>query len=178
MICKAMAAKGKACQAKAMAGSHFCFFHDPTYRARRLDAQRKGGSSLKSHVQTPLNPPFEVDLGEPLNIIRLLSFVANCFVRSEVDAKAVHGFCHLADSALRAHNLENVLNRLEELQRLQQSESVEPLRTRDYHSMFDEDDAPGEADRPLPQIGEPMQDINRPAPKNLQKDGNCNDQNA
>ena len=44
-ICKATRSNGKQCRAAALAGSEFCFWHDPEHHAARRYAARRGGLS-------------------------------------------------------------------------------------------------------------------------------------
>jgi hypothetical protein len=41
--CSAMTSEQLKCRAPALAGSEFCFFHDPTKAVERRDAQASGG---------------------------------------------------------------------------------------------------------------------------------------
>lgn len=51
--------KGKPCQANAMAGSDYCFTHNPEVAGKRLAARKKGGKV--SHYKDGLMPVEAID---------------------------------------------------------------------------------------------------------------------
>ncbi len=64
--CSFLRPDGTACQAYAVTGREFCFFHDPELRAERLAAASRGGKGRKK--PDPLLFLEELDLSDPEGI--------------------------------------------------------------------------------------------------------------
>ncbi len=56
--CKAQRTDGSKCQAHALRGGDFCFFHDPDSRTSMIEAARKGGTRRTVELPecAPLRP--------------------------------------------------------------------------------------------------------------------------
>ena len=64
--CKATRSDGKPCQASAVAGGEFCFWHDPARQAARMDAARRGGRSRAPDVPADDEEAIAARLADPV----------------------------------------------------------------------------------------------------------------
>jgi len=132
MKCISYTQDGQVCRSHARAGSEFCFYHDPAYALQRREAQSKGGSK-RSHlkvmkVMLPPHPDFDLD--DPRGIPKLLTFMANCVLRGELETKVAYTVGYLADCAMRAHKAGELTEQVEQIERLQQVEHAIPVSSR------------------------------------------------
>ena len=138
--CQALKSDGRACKAHTVAGSRFCFFHNPNATESRREAQRKGGSK-GTRLQVISSAARDFDLSNPKGVAELLAYAANRVVRGELDSKSAYALGYLADCALRAHNAGTVTERLDWLELLQKAEDRTPLHQDDaFESRFDEEE--------------------------------------
>ena len=118
--CQSQNARGSRCRSHAVAGSEYCFFHDPQAKEQRTEAQRKGGRGLKPALEiVPDPPPHDFDLSDPAQISEFLSYAANGVVHRRLDPKEAHAIAHLGECALRAYDAVTLTARLEKMERLQ-----------------------------------------------------------
>ena len=62
--CKATRSDGEPCQAQAVNGSGFCYWHDPERRAEMLEASRRGGA--RRTVELPEAEPLTAEKARAL----------------------------------------------------------------------------------------------------------------
>ncbi len=141
-----MAHCGLACKAKAQAGTHLCYFHDPARREQRLEGQRRGGHGRTQHVLSTTSLPDDLGFDDRRAIVRTLAYTAKTVLGGQTDPKASNTIAYLADCALRALQSDADVERIERLERQQQAESNVPVDQADY-SMTQFDDE-GELVRP------------------------------
>jgi hypothetical protein len=93
-------ADGVACGARRVAGSRFCFFHDPASAERRKHAQRCGGQRNGAATLPAATPDVRLDDGQ--DVVRLLTLTINQMRRGEIDPKIGNSVGYLAGLILKA----------------------------------------------------------------------------
>jgi hypothetical protein len=112
---------GRQCQAPAMVGCEFCFFHDPESADRRKDASSAGGKATKPAMRSDA-PSFS--LRTPAAICVLIETLLNMLCKKEIDHRAANSVVHLANIQLRALKLKAEEERIGNLERLGQLDSA------------------------------------------------------
>jgi hypothetical protein len=128
--CKQTKEDGTPCQTNAMAGSDYCFFHDPAKAAEREAAQRAGGSVGKTAVLPPDTP--DVPLASVADVIALLGRTVNQVRRGQIDPKVANAIGYLTATLLRALEQSDIEKRVAELEALVKGHAAP-------ESVFDED---------------------------------------
>jgi hypothetical protein len=136
--CKSKKQNGQPCGARPVAGSEFCYFHDPTSSPSRREAQSRGGRAKPPRLQIRPLPPFELDLRDPSKIREMLTYAANRLIRREMDPKEVHALAHLVQCALQAYDVGDLQKKLAQLERLQNTESGIPSIDDEESFLFEE----------------------------------------
>ena len=117
-LCKARNARGEPCAAYAVAGSRFCFWHDPQKEQERKLARVRGGlarqgrSGIVQDRQGVLIP-----LRNLSDVVQLVEQTVGDLLTLENSvsrARAVGYLCGVAVKALEASELEERITRLEE----------------------------------------------------------------
>jgi hypothetical protein len=117
--CAATKRNGKACEAAALPGSHFCFFHDPAKAAARRKAQSRGG--LANRMATlPADAP-DVKVEDGADVVKLLSSTINQVRRGEIDPRVGNSVGYLANIVLTATGQRELESRIAELESLVKS---------------------------------------------------------
>lgn len=142
-VCKTNKLDGQPCEARAVHGSDLCYFHAPEMRGRRQNSQRRGGSK-KAPVRVMSNPPAEFDLSISSNVTKLLNYAVNRLVRGELDVNSAYAIVSLSDCANRVRNTSLLIQRLDELERLQQAEACKPLDQSVFRTRFIDSDDPAD----------------------------------
>ena len=145
MKCKGKTQNGTPCQGFVRTGSLYCYFHDPALSKQRHESQRKGGLNRSRFENLP-DPPCDVNLEDPHNIPKLLTYIAKCVLRGQMDTKVAYAFGYLSDCALRAHNAGDLADRVAEIERLQRVEQASPVQLPDDYDFIqfeEEDQSPG-----------------------------------
>jgi len=128
--CKQTKEDGTPCQTNAMAGSDYCFFHDPAKADEREAARRAGGSVGKTAVLPPDAP--DVSLSSVANVIVLLGLTVNQVRRGQIDPKVANAIGYLTATLLRALEQGDIEKRVAELEALVKGHAAP-------ESVFDED---------------------------------------
>lgn len=113
-FCQAVKSDGGKCQARPVAGSSCCFFHDPGKSAEREGARRAGGLRNKLAVLASTTP--DARLVDARDVAKLLTRTINQVLRGEIDPKvanAVSGLGGLLMKALHETEIESRLAALE-----------------------------------------------------------------
>jgi len=92
--CQGEKSDGAKCRARPVAGSSYCFFHDPEKQAERKVAQRAGGQKNKMAV-LPSSVP-DAKLQNADDAVKLLAETINQVRRGEVDPKVANAVGYLA----------------------------------------------------------------------------------
>ena len=98
--CQHQKANGHRCQANAMSGSPFCFFHDPRMATERTEARRAGGQKNKAAV-LPTETPDHALTGVQ-DVVALLGETINQVRRGQIDPKVSNAVGYLAGILLKA----------------------------------------------------------------------------
>lgn len=114
-ICKASKRAGSGCEAAALEGSDFCFFHDPSKAAERREAQALGGQRNRMKTLDPAIP--DVKFESSAQVVALLSDTINQVRKGNIDPRIGNTVGYLANlliKALEQNELETRIDRLEE----------------------------------------------------------------
>lgn len=115
-MCKASNRAGSRCEAAALEGSDFCFFHDPSRAAERREAQTLGGQRNRMKTLDPAIP--DVKFESSAQVVTLLSDTINQVRKGDIDPRIGNTVGYLANlliKALEQNELETRINRLEAL---------------------------------------------------------------
>ena len=114
--CAAEKRDGTHCQAAALPGSHFCFFHDPAKAAVRREAQSLGGRGNRM-ATLPADAP-DVTVGDGGDVARLLAITINQVRRGEIDPRIANAVGYLSNIMLSATGQRDLETRIAELESL------------------------------------------------------------
>lgn len=112
--CRWVKADGTPCQANALLGSDYCFFHDPDKAGEREAAQRAGGRVGKVAALPPDTP--DASLSSMADVVTFLGRTINQVRRGELDPKVANAVGYLAATLLRALEQGDIEKRLAELE--------------------------------------------------------------
>lgn len=115
-LCNARKQDGSKCEANALAGSEFCFFHDPSKSADRRAAQSLGGQGNRMKTLSETTP--DVKIQNSADVVVLICDTINQVRKGAIDprvANAVGYLANLATKALEQNDLETRIEKLEEL---------------------------------------------------------------
>ena len=125
--CQATTQDGRACQAYAVEGSDYCFFHDPDRTVESRLARSKGGSARDGLVIGPVGQAEPVQLQSMADVASLLQQTINDTLQLENSLHRSRTLGYLAGQYLRALDmaalqrrvaaLEYALKRRKEVQR-------------------------------------------------------------
>jgi len=91
---------GVRCRARPVAGSSFCFFHDPDAAAKRNAAQKAGGQKRQIIVLPPSAP--DAKLNGARDTVDLIAATINQVRRGEIDPKVANTVGYLVGLLLKA----------------------------------------------------------------------------
>ena len=114
--CAATKRNGEACQAAALPGSRFCFFHSPGHADARREAQSRGGLANKMATLPADAPDVKVEDGG--DVVKLLSATINQVRRGEIDPRVANAVGYLSNIALAATDRRELESRIAELESL------------------------------------------------------------
>jgi hypothetical protein len=83
-----------------VAGSRYCFFHDPDAAAKRKAAQKAGGQGRQIKVLSPSAP--DAKLKDARDAVNLLAETINQVRRGEIDPKVANAVGYLTGLLLKA----------------------------------------------------------------------------
>ena len=112
---------GQACGGFALAGSRYCFAHDPTQAAKRDEARRRGGKA--GRVLTPTAP--ETTVRSVADVVTLVEATINDVRNGRLDSRTANTVGYLANIAIKAIELSEIEPRLQALEAV-----LEPERGR------------------------------------------------
>jgi hypothetical protein len=120
-FCQQVKNDGSKCQAPRLAGSDFCFFHDPEKSAEREAAQRAGGQRNKMAVLPSTAP--DARLQDTRDVVTLLSETINHVRRGEIDPKVANAVGYLGGLLMKAiHEAEIEKRKADEAKRAAERE--------------------------------------------------------
>lgn len=98
--CQATTVAGTRCQAAAIPGSDFCFFHDPGRANERRDAQAQGGRH--GRMTTLDDADADIAVATSRDIVTLMSATINQVRKGQLDPRIANAVGYLATVALKA----------------------------------------------------------------------------
>jgi hypothetical protein len=131
--CSAKKLNGSPCKVRVLAGSDYCFFHDPEKAPQRQVAQSKGGRKRKD-LPLPSAPPDNFDLSTPEGMRVCIQYALNRVVRGEIDTKTVYAIAYLLESARKLYDTTELKREMERWKDLFNAkvEVVNPTIIRNY----------------------------------------------
>jgi hypothetical protein len=113
MKCEFIKRDGEPCQANAMPGSKFCFWHNPENAAKSAAARKKGGQNRRT-AKADSHGPYRIEtvddiklsLNDALNDVYLLE-------NSHARARSIGYLCQILIRAFEVSELEKRLEALE-----------------------------------------------------------------
>ena len=113
--CENTKRNGEGCQAMAMVGSRYCFFHNPETQKARRAAQQRGGQSNQAAV-LPADAA-DVQLKSARDIATLLAQTINQARRGQIAPKIAGTIGYLASSLVKILETSNTEERLAKVER-------------------------------------------------------------
>lgn len=131
--CSAAKPDQSTCNAPALRGSKFCFFHDPSKESERLEAQSHGGRQNRIKTLQGTTPDARID--DCRDAIALLVQTINQVRKGEIDPRIANSVGFLTNILMKAldhHEIENRIEQLEALLRVQSTTiSLKPAGAED-----------------------------------------------
>ncbi len=122
--CEAVKLDGSRCQAAALPGSDFCFFHDPSKAGERRDAQALGGRQNRMKTLDAAAPDVKVeDCGD---VVALISVTINQVRKGVIDPRVANAVGYLANVLIKAFEQDELETRIERLEALFRGRSQVP----------------------------------------------------
>lgn len=116
--CQHIKDDGTRCQANAVTGSKFCFFHDPNKAKDRADARKRGGQCGKAAILPITTPDHRIKTAN--DIADLLAETINQVRKGEVDPKVANAVGYLSGVFLKAIDQGKIEDRLASLETIVQ----------------------------------------------------------
>jgi hypothetical protein len=104
------------CQAPALPGSQFCFFHDPAKAEKRRQAQAEGGR--QNRMKTLEDSVPEVKVEDCGDAIALISATINQVRKGQIDPRVANSIGFLANILIKALERDKLEARIEQLEAL------------------------------------------------------------
>lgn len=111
-ICKAITRSGQSCRAYALAGSDYCFRHDPTKAAERQQASAKGGYARHGRQIGNVGPAEPVTLTSVQDVVKLLESEVNAVLGLEVSLSRAQTIARLALAFVKCFEVSELQQRL------------------------------------------------------------------
>lgn len=121
-LCRARKHDGSTCGATALAGSEFCFFHDPSKAADRRAAQSLGGQGNRMRTLGEAAP--DVKLQDAGDVATFLCETMNQVRKGLIDPRIANTLGYLANLLVKAidqNDLEMRVAKLEEVSEMQKA---------------------------------------------------------
>jgi hypothetical protein len=114
--CKASKRDESPCQAATLAGSDFCFFHDPSQAAARREAQALGGRQNRMKTLDRSGP--DAELEDCRDVAALMSETINQVRKGVIDPRIANAVGYLANILIKAMEQGKLESRIEILELL------------------------------------------------------------
>ncbi len=115
MKCIGQTADGKPCDANAMKGHKYCYFHSPKVPdVDRKDGQSRGGKANLAKVDSPLPA---LPLKGSQDVVALLEETINLVRAGEMDVKVANCIGVLSGQLIKAIEVSSIANRVEVIER-------------------------------------------------------------
>jgi hypothetical protein len=115
-ICNATKPDQSICQAVALPGSEFCFFHDPSKAEQRREAQAQGGR--QNRMKTLEDSAPDVKLEDSGDAIALITETINEARKGKIDPRVANSVGFLANILIKAVEKNKLETRIEQLEAL------------------------------------------------------------
>lgn len=112
--CQAVKPDGSRCQAAALPGRDFCFFHDPSKADERREAQSLGGQQNRMKTLDASAPDVEIE--DCQDVVRLISETINQVRKGQIDPRVANAVGYLANVLIRAVEQGDMERRLDDLE--------------------------------------------------------------
>lgn len=119
--CAQMRASGDRCHGFAVAGSTFCFAHDPAQAEKRDDARRRGGQAGRVATLDDSSIPVRT----LHDVLGLMETTINDVRAGRVDVRVANAVGYLANVAMKALEQADLEARLEALEAVLEPERAE-----------------------------------------------------
>jgi hypothetical protein len=100
--CQATTQNGTPCQAYALAGSDYCFHHDPARSSQRREARSKGGRARHGRHIGPVGQAEPIELDTMADVAALLRHVINDTLKLENSLQRARTIGYLSGLFLKA----------------------------------------------------------------------------
>ena len=110
--CQAITQNGTPCQAYAVAGSDYCFHHDPARAKQRQEARSKGGHARHGRHIGPVGHSDPVALDTMADVATLLNHVINDTLQLENSLQRARTIGYLAGLILKALEMSTLEQRV------------------------------------------------------------------
>lgn len=114
--CNATKTDGQPCQAWAVRGSEYCYWHDPGLAAERKAARRKGGLARHGRNIGPAGDPGVVTIFHVADVLALLERAVNDVLRLENSIQRARAIGYLAGVIVKALELADLEERVASLE--------------------------------------------------------------
>jgi hypothetical protein len=113
--CTGVKPDGTQCQAAALPDSDFCFFHDPSKKDERREAQAAGGRQNRAKTLDAETP--DIKIRNYKDVVALLSQTIDQVRRGQIDPRVANSVGYLASPLVRALAQNELEDRIEKLER-------------------------------------------------------------
>jgi len=114
--CSATKQDQSKCQAAALPGSEFCFFHDPSKAEKRREAQAQGGR--QNRMKTLDDSARDVKVEDSGDAIALISETINQVRKGQIDPRVANSVGFLTNILIKAVERNKLETRIEQLEAL------------------------------------------------------------
>jgi hypothetical protein len=122
--CHVLTRDGTRCQAAALPDSRFCFFHDPSKKVERREAQAEGGRQNRMKTLDAGAP--DISIRDCKDVMALLSETINQVRKGLIDPRIANSVGYLANQLVRVFEQKDLEDRIEKLEQSIQHRSKTP----------------------------------------------------
>jgi len=121
MKCEFIKPDGTKCEAYAIKGSEFCYFHNPDISdEEKREAQSNGGKTKALTLKEPLP---ELVLAEPADTVLLIADTISRVRAGKLDIRTANCLGFLSDKLLKAFEVSQLNSRVEIIERVIQKKT-------------------------------------------------------
>jgi len=121
MKCEFIKPDGTKCEAYAIKGSEFCYFHNPDISdEEKKEAQSNGGKTKALTLKEPLP---ELVLAEPADTVLLIADTISRVRAGKLDIRTANCLGFLSDKLLKAFEVSQLNSRVEIIERVIQKKT-------------------------------------------------------
>jgi len=121
MKCEFIKTNGVKCEAHAIKGSEFCYFHNPDISdEEKREAQSNGGKTKALTLKEPLP---ELVLAEPADTVLLITDTISRVRAGKLDIRTANCLGFLSDKLLKAFEVSQLNSRVEIIERVIQKKT-------------------------------------------------------